>query len=308
MRGPFIRSLVQLAEQDPRIILLTGDLGFQSIEPFIEKFPQRFVNMGVAEQNMVGVATGLAEAGYIPFIYSIVNFAVLRPYEFIRNGPVYHQLPVRIIGIGGGYEYGSAGITHYGLEDLGVLRIQPGIIVVAPADFEQAVTALKTTYQLQLPVYYRLSKDEKTIIPGLDGRFSVDKIELIKEGGDFLFLSTGAITAGVVQAAAQLEESGVHAAVGVVACLNPPPVSSLVSVLQVHPKVMTVESHYRTGGLGSLVAEVVADHGLGCEVFRCAVRGLPDGHTGGQSFMQGLAGIDREAIVAQTLKMLSLRA
>ena len=308
MRGPFIRSLVQLAEQDARIILLTGDLGFQTVEPFIEKFPQRFVNMGVAEQNMVGVATGLAEAGYIPFIYSIVNFAVLRTYEFIRNGPIYHQLPVRIIGVGGGYEYGHDGITHYGLEDIGVLRIQPGIVVVAPADFKQAVTALKNTYQLHQPVYYRLSKDEKTIIPGLDGRFSMDGIELIKEGRDFLFLSMGTITTEVVQAAAQLEESGIHAAVGVVACVNPSPVSSLLRILQGYPKVMTVESHYRTGGLGSLVAEVVADHGLNCEVFRCAILDLPDGHTGSQSFMQGLAGISREDIVTQTLKMVSTRS
>jgi len=121
-------------------------------------------------------------------------------------------------------------------------------MVVSPADFEQAVMALKTTYQLRQPVYYRLSKDDKTIIPGLEGRFSPDRIELIKEGADFLFLSTGIITAEVVQAAVQLEKSGVHAAVGVVACLNPPPVSSLAAVLKRHPKVMTVESHYRTGG------------------------------------------------------------
>jgi transketolase len=307
MRAPFIRSLVELAEQDPRIVLLTGDLGYLSIEPFVDRFPERFVNMGVAEQNMVGVATGLAEAGYIPFVYSIASFAVLRPYEFIRNGPAYHQLPVRLIGIGGGFEYGHDGISHYALEDIGVLRIQPGVMVVVPADYEQAQSALRATYQLNLPVYYRLSKDDKTIIPGLNGRFSATEIQLIREGEDYLILSTGIITREVVQAAAQLDQAGIHTAVGVAACLNPPPVDSLLAVLRNYTRVMTVESHYLNGGLGSLVAEVVADHGLGCQVERIAVRQMPDGRTGSQNFMQGLAGLNSEAIVARVRNSLLMR-
>src|SRR3982750_4446379 len=102
MRAAFVRTLVELAERDDRVFLLTGDLGFMALEPFAERFPRRFVNVGVAEQNMVGVATGLAEAGFVPFVYSIAPFATLRPYEFIRNGPVHQRLPVRIVGIGGG--------------------------------------------------------------------------------------------------------------------------------------------------------------------------------------------------------------
>src|SRR5258708_10366625 len=121
MRAAFIHALVELAAHDPRILLLTADLGFMALEPFAQRFPGRLFNMGVAEQNMVGAATGLAEAGFIPYVYSIVTFATLRPYEFIRNGPVLHQLPVRIVGMGGGYEYGPAGATHHGLEDIGVM-------------------------------------------------------------------------------------------------------------------------------------------------------------------------------------------
>src|SRR5579871_4255493 len=99
MRAAFVQTLIELATQEPRIVLLTGDLGFMALEPFAERFADRFINVGVAEQNMVGIATGLAEAGFIPFVYSIVTFATLRPYEFIRNGPIQHQLPVRIVGM-----------------------------------------------------------------------------------------------------------------------------------------------------------------------------------------------------------------
>src|SRR5438093_3574694 len=141
MRRAFVNTLVELAESDPRILLLTGDLGYLALEPFSERFPDRFFNVGVAEQNMVGLATGLAEAGFIPFVYSIVTFASLRPYEFIRNGPILHQLPVRIVGVGGGFEYGPQGATHHGLEHVGVMRVQPGIAATARADYAQLACA-----------------------------------------------------------------------------------------------------------------------------------------------------------------------
>src|SRR3954470_19977760 len=121
MRHAFIEHLSKLATDDRSIVLVTADLGFMVIEPFAERHPDRFFNVGVAEQNMVGVATGLAEAGFLPFVYSIITFATLRPFEFIRNGPILQKLPVRVVGIGGGFEYGNAGPTHYGLEDIGVM-------------------------------------------------------------------------------------------------------------------------------------------------------------------------------------------
>ena len=160
MRTTFIQSLTELAHRDPRIVLLTGDLGFNVLEPFKQAHPTRFFNVGVAEQNMVGIATGLAEAGFIPFVYSITTFAVLRPFEFIRNGPVAHGLPVRIVGIGCGVEYGHNGITHYALEDIGVLRTMSQLTLLTPCDSPQASAALHATWDLPGPVYYRLSKDE----------------------------------------------------------------------------------------------------------------------------------------------------
>src|SRR5438132_7656876 len=146
MRKAFVRTLTEIGAADSRVLLLTGDLGYNALEPFAERFPGRFFNVGVAEQNMVGLATGLAESGFVPFVYSIATFASLRPYEFIRNGPILHRLKVRIVGVGGGFEYGSAGSTHHAIEDLGVMRVQPGLTVIAPADPRQTRSALQQTW------------------------------------------------------------------------------------------------------------------------------------------------------------------
>src|SRR6266516_2483950 len=122
MRGAFTKAVTELAQRDPRIVLLTGDLGYMALEPFADAFPDRFFNVGVAEQNMIGLATGLAEAGFIPFAYSIATFATMRPYEFLRDGPILHELPVRLVGVGGGLDYGHNGVTHYALEDVALMR------------------------------------------------------------------------------------------------------------------------------------------------------------------------------------------
>src|SRR4051812_30183692 len=159
MRKAMIKALVELAERDPRVLFLTADLGYTVVEPFAERFPDRFFNVGVAEQNMLGLATGLAEGGFIPYVYSIATFSALRPYEFIRNGPVLQKLPVRIIGVGGGFEYAPAGPTHYALEDVGALRMLPGLQVIAPADFRQCRSAFLSVHDAPGPAYFRLGKD-----------------------------------------------------------------------------------------------------------------------------------------------------
>ncbi|MGA9994209.1 MAG: transketolase C-terminal domain-containing protein, partial [Pyrinomonadaceae bacterium] len=269
MRLAFAQTLAELAERDSRVLLLTGDLGYMALDAFVEQFPERFFNMGVAEQNMVGVATGLAEAGFIPFLYSITTFASLRPYEFIRNGPILHRLPVRIVGVGGGFEYGHAGPTHYGLEDVGVMRLQPGITLVAPADHEQTRAALLETWDIAGPVYYRLGKDDKTTVPGLNGRFSLGRAQTIREGADLLMISMGSISAEVADAASALADEGINATVMVVASLTPAPVDDLADALSRFSVALTVEAHYLTGGVGSLVSEVVAERGLNCRVVRC---------------------------------------
>jgi len=296
MRKAFVTTLVELAAADPRVLLLTGDLGFMALEPFIERFPDRFFNMGVAEQNMVGVATGLAEAGFRPFVYSIVPFATLRPYEFIRNGPVLHHLPVRIVGIGGGFDYGPQGATHHGLEDLAVMRVQPSMTVIAPADHAQLATALRVTGDVSGPIYFRLGRDDVTLVPGLDGRFMLGRADRVREGGDVLLVVTGSMAPEAVAAADLLAARGVSAGVLVVASLQPPPVDDLVAALTQVPVALTVEGHYVSGGLGSLVCEVVAERGLRCRVVRCGARTTPDGRSGSQRWLAERHGIGRAAL------------
>jgi len=305
LRNALIRTLVELAEQDPRILLLTGDLGYTVVEPFSERFPDRFFNVGVAEQNMVGLATGLAEAGFIPFVYSIVTFATLRPYEFIRNGPIRHRFPVRIVGVGGGFEYGQNGITHYGLEDVGVMRSQPGITVIAPADHEQMRTALLATWDLPGPIYFRLGKDDKTTVSGLGGRFQLGRAQLIGEGTDLLIITMGGIASEAVIAAKFLATQGVTCIVMVIASLNPAPVDDLAEILARFKLALTVEAHYVVGGVGSLVSEVVADQGLPCRVVRCGVKTIVNGISGSQDYLYRTHGLSSDLLAMTALKALS---
>ncbi|TAK24705.1 MAG: 1-deoxy-D-xylulose-5-phosphate synthase [Chloroflexota bacterium] len=302
MRAAFAETLAEIAATDRRVLLLTGDLGFMALESFQQRFPDRFINAGVAEQNMVGVATGLAEGGYIPFVYSIVTFATLRPYEFIRNGPVYHHLPVRVVGIGGGFEYGTAGATHHGLDDLAVMRAMHGMAIVAPADPAQTRAAILATWNLPGPIYYRLGKDDRAVVDGLDGRFRFGRVEQTRRGADVALVATGAISQAANGAADLLASEGIGCEVAVVAMIAPPPVDDLHDLLSRHRRVVTVEAHGMVGGLGSLVAEVAADSGWGGSLARVSV-GAPSARTGSQRSLEAAHGLSPAAIAARARAM-----
>jgi len=297
MRKTFTQTLIELADRDPRVLLLTGDLGFMVLEPFIERHPDRFFNAGVAEQNMLGMAAGLAQAGFIPFCYSIVTFAALRPYEFIRNGAILQHLPVRVVSVGGGFEYGDAGPTHHGVEDMALMRVQPGIMTVAPADAAQARAALRATWDMPTPIYYRLGKDDAYVLPGLDGSFAVGRAHLLREGGDLLFVTAGAIAREVVQAADMLAQRGIQAGVLIAATFNPDPADDLAAALARVPLAISVEAHYVNGGVGSLVAETIAERALPTRLIRCGVRQNHDGLSGSQAYYQRKHGIAAEPLV-----------
>ena len=308
MRGAFLKTLADLAGSDDRIVLLTGDLGFTVVEPFADRFPKRFFNVGVAEQNMVGVATGLAEAGFIPFVYSIGTFATLRAYEFIRNGPVLHQLPVRIVGIGGGFEYGSAGFTHHALEDIAVMRVLPGLTVVAPADPAQAAAALYAIWDLPGPIYFRLGKDDRATVPGLDGSFELGRIERLRDGRDVAIVTMGAIANEALAAADALQEAGIESTVLIVSTISPAPIDGLAQMLEGFRTIVTVEAHYQVGGLGSLVCEVMAERSPGAHVIRLGVSGSPGGVSGSEGFLNRAHGLSRELIAARIRSLLDVPA
>lgn len=303
MRTEFATALTELAREDERLVLLTGDLGFMVWEPFAERYPDRFFNVGVAEQNMVGMATGLAEAGLRPYCYSIATFASMRGYEFIRNGPVLHSLPVRIVGVGAGLDYGHNGVTHYALEDVALMRAQPDMAIVAPADPAQATAALRAVHELEGPAYLRIGK-ETSGVPGLDGRFRLGHAEVIGEGEEVVIVALGTMAGRAVVAAEQLAARGIAAKVAVVGSVRPSPADDLAEALAEATLAVSVEAHYVDGGVGSLTAEVIAERGLGCRLVRCGVREVPRGLTGSPEYLAGALGLSPEMVVQAALAAL----
>jgi transketolase len=303
MRGAFVKTLEELAAQDERIVLLTADLGFTVLEPFAQAFPERFLNVGVAEQNMAGMATGLAEAGFIPFIYSIGTFASLRAYEFIRNGAVMQHLPVRIVGIGAGLEYSTAGFSHNSLEDIALMRAQPNLRVIAPADGAQTRQALLQTWNLPGPIYYRVGKNDKLSVPGLEGHFELGAPVVLGQGRDILLFTTGSIAAEVVALAEVLaQRDNIHATIAILASLNPAP--DVGDLLKNFRYALSIEDHYIQGGIGSIIAEAIAEGDYVCRLLRCGVNVAPDGLTGSLDYLRQHYGLGQADLRAKILKHL----
>ena len=305
MRNDFLAALLELASEDDRVVLLTGDLGFTVLEPFADRFPDRFFNVGVAEQNMLGVATGLAESGFRPYVYSIATFATLRPYEFIRNGPIVHHLPVRVVGIGAGFDYGHNGVSHFALEDVAVMRAQPGMTVVAPADGRQARAAVRATAELDGPVYYRIGKGASSLAE-LEGRFRLGHAEVVGRPDDVVFVALGSMSSVALDAARLLSDQGLSAAVAVVSSFNPSPTDDLKELLARVPLAVSVEAHYVNGGVGSFVAEVIAENGLGTKLLRRAVERTPTGETGEVAYLLEQHGLSAPQLADGAVRALDL--
>jgi transketolase len=297
MRTAFVQALVEAAERDPSIVLLTGDLGFMALEPFAERFPDRFYNCGVSEQNMVGVATGLAEAGLRPFVYSIATFASMRPFEFIRNGPLQHQLPVCVVGIGGGMDYGANGASHYAIEDVALMRTHPEMGVLVPADPAQAARATEVAASLDGPAYLRLEKGSGSSIPELAGA-AVPGAQRIGHGEDVVLIAMGGVTSEALAAAELLAADGVGASTLVVSGFNPSPSETIVDALADVPVALTVEVHMINSGLGSFVCEASAEAGLSTRIVRCGLRRMPRGSVGSRDYMLEQHGLSASAIAA----------
>ena len=302
MRKAFLDGLCDLASRDERVCLLTADLGYLALEPFQERYPGRYLNVGVAEQNMIGVATGMAEAGLLPFAYSIAPFAALRPFEFIRNGPVLHKLPVRIVGMGQGFEYGHAGPTHYGVEDVGALRTLPGLQIVIPADGAQTATALRATAGSGA-IYYSLGKDDKPVVPGLNGRFEAGRLQIVRDTRSRVaILSMGSVSVEAAAATEELSQThGLDPRFAVLSSFNPDPVADTLEFLTGVAHVITVEAQTISGGLGAFAGGVIATSGLPCRLWPLAVRTSPDGMSGSQKDRWAKHGIDRAGIIQTAL-------
>jgi len=259
MRTAFLQTLFELARQDARIVLMTGDLGFTVVEPFMNELPGQFVNAGVAEQNMTGMAAGMALSGKIVFTYSIANFPTLRCLEHIRNDVCYHHANVKIVAIGGGFAYGVMGATHHATEELGIMRTLPEIIVMAPGDPVEARHATRAVIEHEGPCYLRLGKAGEPIIHKGEMDFKIGKAIRVREGNDLTLISTGSLLDNAIKVAEQLESRGITTRVLSMHTLKPLDNDAVLSAAHETRAIASLEEHSIIGGLGSAVAEVLAE-------------------------------------------------
>lgn len=295
MRNAFVRALIAAAERDPRIWLLTGDLGYTVLEVFAERFPDRYVNAGVAEQNMMGLAAGLALAGAVPFVYSIANFPVMRCLEQIRNDVCYHSLPVKIVAIGGGLTYGGHGYSHHGAEDLAVLRVLPDMTVVAPGDPLEAEAATLAAAASPGPCYLRLGKAGEPVVHHAVPDFVLGRALWLAEGDEAAILTTGGVLKMAVDAVAILAAQGRSIALVSMPTLAPLDEDAIASAARTG-MIVTVEEH-GAGGLASAVAEVLATRALPARLVPLRLAREPVTVAGSQEFLRGLHGLSASAIV-----------
>ncbi len=296
MREVFIKKLTELATKDERIVLLTGDLGFGVVEEFIRLFPKRFYNVGISEQNMIGIATGLAKDRYIPFCYSIAPFTLLRPYEFIKNGPVLHNLKVRIIATGGGFEYGNAGQTHYCLEDVAITRVFPNLESYFPINANNSADLLEKTYNNNAPIYYRIGKNKSSLSDEIIESSSNTFLETLYEketNKTAVICLSSSVEEGIKALEIRKNEFNLYA----ITKINPIPMNAIKEIIKKHKKIITVEACYLNGGLGSILSEIITDNCIeDKKLIRLAVRGEVK-LNGDQNFMKKEYLIDCQSII-----------
>lgn len=261
MRSTFVRVLCEKARKDDRIFLLTGDLGFGILEPFRDEFPDRFLNVGVSEQNLVSVAAGLSTVGYIPFVYSIAAFMTMRPFECIRSLVDIQKLRVNIIGIGAGVAYGNAGPTHHALEDISLMRSLQNMTIINPCNQGEVSGAVHALIEELIvgPAYIRIGRNPELEFQTKNGViFSVGKGECIRKGRGMALLVTGTLLSDAIKIAELLCEYGIEISIYSFSSLYPFDNDLLLLISKEYLIIATLEEHMIQGGLGTIVSEFIA--------------------------------------------------
>ena len=287
MRDAFVRCLMKEAAQSPDLVLVTGDLGFGVLRPFWETYPKQFVNAGIAEQSMMSMAAGLARTGKTVLVYSIGNFPTLRCLEQIRNDCAYHDADVKVVCVGGGFVYGSLGMSHHATEDLAVMRAIPGVSVFAPGDPEEVEAVVPVMLRKKGTCYLRLGRggEPKVHAQPLAG-YRMPEALTLRSGRDVAILSTGGILTQAVGAAELLSGLGIEAEVLSFPCLKPLDMDTLTGLCRRFCLLVTVEEHTVIGGLGSAVCEAVAERGLGARVYRIGMNDCFSTIVGTQQYLR----------------------
>lgn len=306
MRSAFIEELTRLARADRNIVLVVGDLGFGVVGKFAEELPAQFVNAGVAEQNMTGIAAGMALSGRTVLTYSIANFPVIRCLEQIRNDVCYHDANVKIVAVGGGMAYGSLGMTHHATEDLAIMRAMPNIVVLAPNDPVEARLATRAAVEHRGPVYLRLGKQGEKRVHASDPDFRIGKSIRMRDGADATLFVTGGLLQNALEAAEQLASRGIQAGVISAPSLKP---FDTDAVLEAKGAIFTIEEHSVIGGLGGVVAETLMEAGWRTRPTLFKRIGLPgeqfSSKVGDQDYLRREFGLDPAGIAATVERVLS---
>lgn len=305
MRNAFVNTLVEVALKDPRVMLLTGDLGYNALEPFRNVLPGRFLNMGVAEQHMMAFAGGLALSGKIPVVYSIATFATLRPYEQIRNDICYQNLNVKIVGAGAGLTYSQYGATHHAMEDIGIMRMLPRMTVLAPGDPLEVVVAVRAMLETEGPMYLRIGSRGEPNVHLVQPKFRIGKGIVVREGKDVALIATGNMLHAAARGAELLRAKGTMARLVSMPTVKPLDERLALDTAGKFKYLFTVEEHSVIGGLGSAVAELLAEHSVGARFERIAAADAFQSVGGTLAYIRGLNGLTPEKIAERVLRVIN---
>ncbi len=287
MRTVFNRVLVELAEKDPRIHMVLADIGYGEIEGFARRFPDRYYNCGVMEQNMTGVACGIAMEGNIAVTYSIANFPTLRCLEQIRNDVCYHNANVKIVNIGGGVSYGALGVSHHSTEDIAIMRALPNMVVVVPCDLQEAEAATRAIFEYEGPVFYRCGYKNEKDIHHRPFRFELGRALTVEDGDDCTIIFCGPLGFEAQKAVLAAREKGINCRLISMHTVKPIDREAIVKAAKETGRIITVEEHNLSGGLGSAVAEVLCDEGaLNVKMHRIALPDVNVHEVGSQQYLR----------------------
>lgn len=296
MRDAFVKVLNEEAASNPDIMLLVGDLGFDVVAAFGDNYPKQFLNCGVAEQSMVGVAAGMAASGRRPFVYSIANFPTLRPLEQIRNDVCYHGLGVTIVSVGAGLAYGSLGYTHHAVEDMSILRSLPGMRVYSPADAIECRAAVREILADPSPAYLRLGKNKEPLMHEGEVDLSTGAPLLIRDGSDVTVLVAGPIITQALAVAEQLATEGISLRVLTCPVIKPLNAAAIRDAAQGTRGIVTLEEHTVLGGFGSAVLEGFAIRGWREAILPLGLEDKATHIIGDQEWLRQRAGLSDEYV------------
>jgi transketolase len=302
MRNTFINTIIDECRRREDIFIISGDAGLGVFDQFKEEFPERFLNMGVAEQNMISFAAGLAITGYKVVLYNIIPFVLYRCFEQVRNDICYQELPIILVGIGSGVTYAPMGMTHYSIEDIGIAQTMPNLTVISPIDPVEAKLAAEHALTSSVPVYVRLAKRGE---PDIHKRsdFNITEPQILEHGEKVALVCHGSITEEVLKAYTLLIGQGIRPLVVSVPVLQPIDKETILRFFKNVDIVISVEEHFVNCGLGSILSNVITEHGLDCKLIKM---GIPCGFIHDINDTQGmrkLFGIDAETIAATTSEL-----